>query len=272
MPHDPDGTVTEAARLVLETGSAQAKAQAAQSLFRSWSEGAIVQPGEAGAPDEPARPERPFLCPPRDMPKRRRARSAAGRIALLHALAHIELNAIDLAFDVIARFAAPVLPRAFYDDWIRIGNEESRHFLMLRDRLLALGADYGDLPAHAGLWEAAQATGDDLLARLAIVPMVLEARGLDVTPPMIHNMVQAGDHETAEILRTILSDEIRHVAAGRHWFQWEARRRGLDPIPTWQALVQARFRGALKPPFNEQARKEAGFPAAYWDPAGAAAG
>ena len=153
--------------------------------------------GAAAPPDRPARPERPVLLPPREMPRRRNFGSPAGRIALLHALAHIELNAIDLAWDIVGRFPAPELPRRFFDDWTEIAAEEAEHFALLAARLEGFGARYGDLPAHDGLWEAAVATRHDLLARLAIVPLVLEARGLDVTPEMADRLYRAGDDDSA---------------------------------------------------------------------------
>jgi uncharacterized ferritin-like protein (DUF455 family) len=217
-------------------------------------------------PDRPARPERPQLLPARDMPKRRAGRGDKARIALLHALAHIELNAIDLAWDIIARFSDETLPDQFYNDWTIVAEEEAKHFMLLSDRLESLGAAYGDLPAHDGLWEAAETTAHDLLARLAIVPLVLEARGLDVTPRMIDRMKSFGDGETAAILTTIYEDEIGHVTVGKKWFDWLCTQRSLEPIVTWQALVHEHFRGQLKPPFNDQARAVTGLTAAYYAP------
>jgi uncharacterized ferritin-like protein (DUF455 family) len=164
-------------------------------------------------------------------------------VALLHALAHIELNAIDLAWDLVARFAGNDLPRRFFDDWVAVADEEATHHGLLAARLAELGAAYGDLPAHDGLWEAAADTAHDLLARLAVVPLVLEARGLDVTPEMIRRLERAGDGASAAILRIIYRDEIKHVAAGRH-----------------------HFKGSLKPPFNNAARDEAGFGPSYYAP------
>jgi uncharacterized ferritin-like protein (DUF455 family) len=183
---------------------------------------------------------------------------------LLHAVAHIELNAIDLAWDIVARFASPDLPRDFFDDWVRVGDDEAKHFLLLADRLAALGAAYGDLAAHDGLWQAAHETRHDLLARLAIVPLVLEARGLDVTPAMIARFERLGDTESAAVLRVIYADEIGHVAAGRRWFEWLCAQREVAPVETWRTLVQKHFRGPLKPPFNDEARAKAGFAADYY--------
>jgi len=203
---------------------------------------------------------RPVLVPPREVPRRRINAAPAGRVALLHALAHIELNAVDLAADMLARFGGEDLPAAFFDDWTRVLDEEGKHFLLLSERLAALGAAYGDLPAHDGLWEAAEATRHDLLARLAVVPLVLEARGLDVTPGMIERLTAVGDVESARILQVIYTEEIGHVAVGRRWFAWEAERRGLDPWQAWPDLVRRHFKGALKPPFNHAGRSAAGLP------------
>jgi len=246
---------------------ARQKAQSARTVAAQWL-GRRLKPGSATlpVPDRPARPDRPELRLPRDVPRRKINAGTAGRIALLHALAHIELNAIDLAFDILARFADADMPEAFFDDWIAVGDDEARHFLMLQDRLRKLGADYGDLPAHDGLWQAAMETAHDLLARLAIVPMVLEARGLDVTPDMIAKLMAAGDAESATALTIIHDDEIGHVAVGRRWFEHLCANRNLDPIPTWQALVQIHFKGGLKPPFNVDSRGKAGFPESYYPP------
>lgn len=235
------------------------KARLAAACHRDLAQGLITEIGDAGAPDRPARPARPELLPPRKMPRRRAGKSRSERIALYHAIAHIEFNAIDLAFDLIARFAEPDLPRAFYADWVAVGAEEAHHFTLLAGRLEALGAAYGDLPAHDGLWDAAAATADDLLARLAVVPLVLEARGLDVTPGMIDRLDSYGDAAGVDILRLILREEIGHVAAGTRWFEWLCKARGVDAQEAWQDLVRSRFKGALKPPFNEEARRAAGF-------------
>ena len=206
-----------------------------------------------------------MLRPPRDMPRRRNFGALAGRVALLHAVAHIELNAIDLAWDLVARVADRGLPRAFFDDWVGVAAEEAEHFALLSARLDALGAAYGDLPAHDGLWEAAAATAHDLIARLAVVPLVLEARGLDVTPEMILRLERAGDPGSAAILARIYQDEIGHVAVGVRWFELICRERGLDPEVTFHDRVRRYFSGALKPPFNRAARDRAGFPAAYYE-------
>ncbi len=252
-------TLTDAACAVLGTAPARDKAALSRRAAEAWRTGAL-DIGDARPPDRPARPERPELLPPARMPKRRSAGSDATRVALLHALAHIELNAIDLAWDLVARFASEDLPRAFFDEWVTVADEEGLHFQLISDRLAALGAAYGDLPAHDGLWEAATETAHDLMARLAIVPMVLEARGLDVTPAMIRRFDGAGDTETSDILRIVLRDEIGHVAVGKRWFDWLCNRTRNDSRDMWRNLVERHFRGVLKPPFNLEARKKAGFP------------
>ena len=229
----------------------------------AWREETVGAIGTCRPPGRPARPERPELRSPGEMPRRR---GAAGRVALLHAIAHIELNAIDLAWDMIARFADPALPRAFYDDWVAVADEEAKHFELLSKRLAGLGAAYGDLPAHDGLWDAARQTAHDVLARLAVAPLVLEARGLDVTPGMIDRLDQAGDTESVAVLRVILEDEIGHVATGRRWFVRIAESRGLDPAETFQSLVRDHYRGRLKPPFNRNARDAAGFEPGWYEP------
>jgi uncharacterized ferritin-like protein (DUF455 family) len=189
---------------------------------------------------------------------RRRPGTLAGRIALLHAVAHIELNAVDLHWDIIARFSHVPMPPGFYDDWVKAADEESKHFNLMCDCLEALGSHYGALPAHAGMWRAAEDTADDLLGRLAVVPMVLEARGLDVTPGMIDIFRKSGDAGAIVALETIYSEEVGHVAYGSKWFNFLCGRDNIDPKDAFHALVRRYFHGALKPPFNEEKRAEAG--------------
>lgn len=258
-------TIQEAALAVLTTAEAQAKARLSQALAARWRDGALSVAAPLALPVHPARPAQPRLALPREVPKRKVTAAPGGRIALLHALAHIELNAVDLAWDLIGRFGSSEQPRGFFDDWVRVADEEGAHFLLLQERLNGLGADYGDLPAHDGLWQAAEVTADDLLARLAIVPLVLEARGLDVTPAMIDKLAAVGDEASAAALRVIYRDEIGHVATGARWFNWEAARRGLEPRATWQALVRQHFKGQLKPPFNHAARSQAGLAASFYE-------
>ena len=250
---------------ILATADPAAKVAMSRALGAAWREDAMAL-GQAVPPPRPARPIRPLLRPPKEMAKRRAFGSLAGRIALIHALAHIELNAIDLAWDLIARFADAGLPRGFFDDWLEVAAEEACHFELLVGRLADFDARYGDLPAHDGLWEAAAATADDLLARLAVVPLVLEARGLDVTPEMAARLQRVGDDESAAILRRIYRDEIGHVAVGWRWFDLICFARGLSPEAIFQDRVRRFFKGELKHPFNHQAREAAGFLRYYYEP------
>jgi uncharacterized ferritin-like protein (DUF455 family) len=256
-------TLLDSAVEILVTAGPAGKAAISHRAAAAWRAGDLTV-GAASPPDRPARPDRPLLLAPKAMPKRKAGGSTAKRIALLHALAHIELNAIDLAWDLIARFGRPESPRAFFDDWVKVADEEALHFELLAARLQELGAAYGDLPAHDGLWEAASVTAHDRLARLAIVPLVLEARGLDVTPATVADMERAGDHASAALLERIYRDEIGHVAAGMRWFEAFAREAGHDPQQHWQALLRQHFRGVLKPPFNDAARQQAGMPSEYY--------
>lgn len=221
-------------------------------------------------PDRPARPPLPRLAPASDVP-RRGLGSEKGRIALLHAIAHIEFNAIDLAFDMAARFhreiAADGLDEAaFIADWTHVGAEESLHFQLVEARLADYGAKYGDLPAHDGLWEAASKTAHDVLGRLVVAPMILEARGLDVTPGMIASLRQVGDEKSASALAVIYQDEIGHVACGKKWFDALCAARNLHQETTFHARKREFFGGALKPPFNHQAREQAGMNASLYEP------
>ena len=252
----PD-TIAGAARAVLMSAEPRAKIKAARTAARAWRRGELGHRFEMAMPDRPARPGRPELLPASRMPKRGKAGSERNRIAMLHALAHIEFAAIDLAFDLVGRFGA-LFPPEFVDDWIQVGADEAMHFALLGRRLRALGCCYGDLPAHDGLWEAAEATAGDVLGRLAVVPMVLEARGLDVTPETVARFEAAGDHRSAAILERIYRDEIRHVGAGTKWFKKVCESRRLAAVPEWKRLIKTYFRGTLKPPFNDSARGEAG--------------
>lgn len=204
----------------------------------------------------PGRAARPLLVPHTEL----RAKSMAtteGRALLVHAIAHIELNAIDLALDVVWRFAD--MPDAFYTDWVRIAQEEAKHFTLLRNHLLAMGFDYGDFPAHNTLWEMAERTQDDVLARIGIVPRTLEARGLDASPGVKNKLVSAGDLRAGEILDIILEEEIGHVAAGNRWYRFLCAQRGLDPIAAYAELMAQYDAPKLRPPFNLSARRLAGF-------------
>jgi uncharacterized ferritin-like protein (DUF455 family) len=250
-------TIAQACREVLLSAEPAAKVKAARSAMRAWRAGRLAHAFDCPMPDRPGRPERPLLLPPSHMPKRGKGGSERSRIAMLHALAHIEFGAIDLAFDMAGRFGA-AFPPAFVDDWIGVGADEAMHFALLDRRLRALGSHYGALPAHYGLWEAAAETAHDVLARLAVVPMVLEARGLDVTPAIVASLDRAGDLRSAAILGRIFRDEIRHVAVGTFWFKTGCESRSVAAVSEWQKLIRRHFRGTVKPPFNDSARDEAG--------------
>jgi uncharacterized ferritin-like protein (DUF455 family) len=257
---------------VLQTGMARDKAAQARRIAKAWSDGKLAMPEDwpiDASIDAPARPDRPEPVAPGEVP-RRRLNSVLGRIALLHAIAHIELNAIDLAFDLIARFGGDKrLPepqrRAFITDWVSVGDDEARHFVLIADRLNALDSEYGALPAHGGLWEAAGHTAHDLAARLAVAPLVLEARGLDVTPNMIERLKSAGDPVSADLLSIIYREEIGHVRAGMRWFKVISGSENRDPQTYYQELVRLHFKGLVKPPFNFDARDQAGFPADFYE-------
>jgi uncharacterized ferritin-like protein (DUF455 family) len=212
-----------------------------------------LEPQAIGAPGRPARPA---LVSPRQVPQRGLG-TAAGRIALIHAVAHIEFNAINLAWDAVYRFRG--MPADYYRDWVGVAADEARHFALLQARLTQLDRGYGDFDAHDGLWEMAVKTSDSCLRRMALVPRVLEARGLDVTPGMIERLRAVGDMATVTILETILAEEVAHVAAGSRWFAWCCAREGCDPDATFAALVAQHVRGAAKGPFNIPARLAAGF-------------
>ncbi len=206
----------------------------------------------------PGRPARPRLVRPGAVASRGLG-TPAGRIALIHAVAHIEFNAINLACDAVYRFRG--MPAEYYADWVRVAADEARHFQMLQSRLAELGASYGDLDAHDGLWQMAVATAHDPLARMALVPRVLEARGLDVTPGMIERLRSAGDPATVACLAIILEEEVAHVAAGTRWFRYLCAQRAVDPEATFFALADALAPGAIRGPFNLSKRQAAGFSA-----------
>ena len=259
------GSLATAAQNVLLTADARAKAAASIAAGQAWQRGDFARIGHFALTGRPARPAAPPLVPPRGVAKRKINAGSKGRIALLHALAHIELNAIDLAWDLVARFGAE-MGAEFCRDWVAVGSDEGRHFLMLDDHLRSFDCAYGEFPAHDGLWQAAADTSGDLLARLAIVPMVLEARGLDVTPATVGRLRAVGDDASADILMAIYTDEISHVAAGSRWFRRCCAAQGLAPTETWRALVARHFNGTLKPPFNDDARHAAGFSKAMYAP------
>ncbi len=252
-------TLFDAARECLDAAGIDDKIALTRRHAAAFARGELPVPDDAPGPEPirmPGRPPRPTLVHPRELP-RRGFGSVAGRAAFIHSIAHIELNAVDLAWDAAYRFRR--LPAGFYADWVRIADDEARHFLMLRDRLRALGHDYGDFDAHNGLWEMCEKTAHDGLARMALVPRVLEARGLDVTPGMIARLRALGDGETVAVLEVILREEVSHVAAGSRWFRWYCARRDIDPEPRFRELLAEYARAVLHGPFNLEARSAAGF-------------
>jgi uncharacterized ferritin-like protein (DUF455 family) len=244
---------TEALALLLER-DADTKADGARRLASDGpldADAVLVAP-----PGIPGRPERPLVVEHTQV-RQRSVRTPEGRAALLHAIAHIELNAIDLALDAVWRFGA--MPDAFYRDWAGVAREEALHFGLLRDHLHRLGYGYGDFPAHGALWAMAERTKGDVLARMALVPRTLEARGLDASPAVKAKLLSAGDAAGAAIIDVILRDEIGHVAIGNRWYRWLCEQRGLDPIATWEALALRHAAPRLRGPFNLEARRAAGF-------------
>lgn len=240
------------------TADCNGKVQQAQALYAAWLRNELKP--EEGWPveviEEPGRPLRPELVPPLDVP-RRKMTTPKGRAALIHALAHIEFNAINLALDAVYRFRG--LPSAYYGDWLKVAAEEALHFQLLRDHLGSLGHDYGDFAAHNGLWEMAMKTAHDPLARMALVPRVLEARGLDATPAIVEKLRSAGDDKAVAILAIIERDEIGHVAIGNRWYLHLCQERGLEPVQTFRRLLKEFDAPPLKPPFNIEARRKSGF-------------
>ena len=224
--------------------------------FRAGKLAVSVDDSHVDAIRAPGRPLRPNLIEPRKLAQRGLG-SPEGRAALVHAIAHIEFNAINLAWDAVYRFRG--MPADFYADWVDIADDEARHFHMLSERLAELGHCYGDFDAHNGLWEMAVVTADSCLKRMALVPRVLEARGLDVTPGMILRLRSVADHQTADILEVILREEVAHVAAGSRWFAWCCEQSGVEPESTFAKLLETHMRGSLRGPFNTEARLSAGF-------------
>ena len=233
------------------------KAHRTRALFEALDDASIDPTETIVTPDNlPGRPPLPRLVPAREVPSRTPF-TPEGRVALLHAVAHIEFNAINLALDAAWRF--PGLPIAYYRDWLRVASEEALHFTLLRDHLVAAGSDYGRFDAHDGLWAMTQRTAFDVTARMALVPRTLEARGLDATPPMQARFRQAGDRRAVEILDVILRDEVGHVAIGNHWYRWLCARDGQDPVAHYAVLTARHQAPRLRPPFNHAARRAAGF-------------
>ncbi|MFT4190503.1 MAG: ferritin-like domain-containing protein [Comamonas sp.] len=262
MPNAPTPTLRECARDLLLMADAAAKAGATLALAARLQE----QPLDDAAigttltlddhPGIPGRPQRPALLHHTQVP-RRSPFTPEGHAALIHAIAHIEFNAINLALDAIWRFAG--MPAAFYTDWLRVAAEEARHFTLLAAHLATLGHAYGDFPAHDGLWTMTERTKDDIVARMALVPRTLEARGLDATPPLQAKLARMGDAAGAAILDILLADEVGHVAIGNHWYAWLCAREGLAPLPHYRVLFRRHGAPRPKPPYNLDARRAAGF-------------
>lgn len=252
------GDVHAAALRVLQASGPAIKCEAAFDMARALNAGELApmdSPAAIALP-VPGRPDRPRLVAPRQLPQRGLG-SQTGRAAFLHAVAHIEFNAINLAADAVYRFRD--MPPSFYTDWAQIAADEARHFRLLESRMAELGAAYGDFDAHNGLWDMACRTAHDCLTRMALVPRVLEARGLDVTPGMIDRLRALGDSASIQVLALILEEEVAHVAAGSRWFEWCCEREGVEPEPTFQRLLDAYAPDAVRPPFNTTARRQAGF-------------
>ncbi len=266
-------SIKQGAVAALQANELASKIAITRITARQWFKGTLGMGGDVSlrVPDRPGRPDRPKLVAPERL-RKRSIHTEKGRFALLHAIAHIELNAIDLAWDIVARFScgthqgtgAPAMPRSFFDGWVRVALEEAKHFSLLLNRLNEFGGEYGDLEAHDGLWEAAQSTDHSLTARLAVVPLILEARGLDITPSLLLKMNEIGDVETAKIFEIIYRDEQGHVAVGAKWFRFLCLRQGKEPAAAFQELVRKHFRGPLKPPFNDLARSRAGLTPGFY--------
>lgn len=256
-------SLARAIRAALLESDPRAKAMATRALVRDFRAGRLGFVFDVAMPDQPGRPDRPELLPPGRMPKRGKGGSERGRIALWHALAHIEFVAIDLALDMAGRFGAE-MGEAFTADFLSVAADEAMHFALLERHLNTLGSHYGALPAHSGLWDAARETAHDVAARLAVVPMVLEARGLDVTPATLERVRAAGDERGARILERILDDEIVHVRFGSTHFAAVCSARSESAEILWKLLVERHFKGAVKPPFNDSARLSAGLPRSFY--------
>lgn len=256
-------SVGQAICAALLTADPTAKTFAARQVARDWAAGRLAFAFDAPLPDRPARPAAPQLLPPGQMPRRGKGGSERGRIALWHSLAHIEFVAIDLALDMAGRFGAEMGPR-FVSDFLSVAADEAMHFALLARKLRNLGSHYGALPAHDGLWDSAHETRHDVAARLAIVPLVLEARALDVTPQARDRIRASGDESGARVLQRILDDEIRHVRCGSTHFAAVCAQRGVMAEILWKKLVERHFHGGVKPPFNDSARGEAGLPRSFY--------
>ena len=265
-------SLTAAAAAILQVGDCREKARLALLLWDQWRAGENGAEGDASGampignvrgPERPARPTDVTVVDAKDAPKR----GKGGSVALVHSLAMIESVAIDLALDILVRFGEEQMPRQFYDDWLRVAAEEAKHFYMLADRLVAMKSHFGALPVHGNLWESAAETSDSLLARLAVVACVHEARGLDVTSLVTMNKFRkSGDDASVKMMAEILADELTHVRDGITWFKFLCERDGKDAVSTFHEVVRARFRGNLKPPFADDLREQAGMTKEWYEP------
>ena len=250
-------SLSENALKVLMSTNPYRKCYFTLTIFNQWKNQQITEIGKSISIEYPGRPIKPTILLPKFMPRRRGLNKKNARIALIHSLAHIELNAIDLAWDIIARFNNYNLPLKFYNDWLRVAKEEAIHFLILSKRLQELGASYGDLEAHAGLWDAAKKTRHNLIYRLAVVPMYFEARGLDISPTMIEKLKNVNDEKSANCIKKIYLDEIDHVKIGEYWFRWICKKSKVDPLETWKYSINKFFRKKIPSQQNNFGRNKA---------------
>jgi len=244
--------------VTLQLSDLEEKLESTERLYKLWKSSSLAC-DSLNQPDpirQAGHPQKPELVPPRKL-KRRRLGTPEGHASMLHAIAHIEFNAINLALDAVYRFRE--MPTAYYDDWLRIADEERYHFQLVRERLNQLGYEYGDFPAHNGLWETAEKTASDPLLRMALVPRILEARGLDVNPGIMEKLASIGDQQSVETLKIILRDEVGHVKAGTRWFHHLCSERGLKSEETFESLVREHMVHAIRGPFYLPGRVEAGF-------------
>jgi len=253
----PDNLFARVECCLLEPGPAQ-KIKLTNSLYQDWHTGVVDRNNSTLVQSiaVPGRPQKPELVAPREL-HRRSAHTVEGRAALIHALCHIEFNAINLALDAVYRFRD--MPEGYYTDWLQVAKEEAYHFSLLAEHLTTLGYAYGDFTAHNGLWEMAMQTDHDVLVRMALVPRVMEARGLDVTPSIIEKLTTAGDEAAVAILHIIHHDEVGHVDIGSRWFRYLCEQRRLEPFSTFKQLLKQYLKGQLKGPYDYQIRKQAGF-------------
>ncbi|GAA94436.1 uncharacterized protein L969DRAFT_20367 [Mixia osmundae IAM 14324] len=255
--------------MTLNTASPTLKVARTRETIRLYRAGKLKRIGSATPPDQPPRPTTYTVVDPGKI-KSRKTNSAVSRIKLLHALASIEQWAIDLALDIVARFPmynGKPMPAAFFADFLKVAEDEAKHFSLLCERLEAMGTHYGTLPIHAALWQSAQETSHDLISRICIIHLVHEARGLDVNPTQIAKVAASGDEETAEVLRTIHNDEVTHVATGHRWLTWICSHADppMDPVQVFRGKVKEHFWGKLKAPFNAEDRATAGLSPQYYE-------